>query len=132
LAGYPAGPVFLPAIELLKSPKRGCGSFIILIEFNTLFGLPRWQNDYLELAHCHHAVFISDILRLDRTWGYRSRRFINLVNIFYDRKVKVVISADALPDTLYVGNRLAFELRRTASRLKEMHFDGYLETPDLG
>ncbi|MEW8222109.1 MAG: cell division protein ZapE [Candidatus Thiodiazotropha taylori] len=110
--------------------KRGSG--VIWCDFNALCGPPRWQNDYLELARCHHTVFISDIPRLDGTWDDRSRRFINLIDVFYDRKVKVVISADAEPDQLYSGVRLAFEFQRTVSRLKEMQSTAYLEAPHKG
>ena len=110
--------------------KRGGG--VIWCDFNALCGPPRWQNDYLELARSHHTVFISDIPHLDGTWDDRTRRFINLIDVFYDRKVKVVISAENPPDAIYSGSRLAFEFRRTASRLKEMQSESYLETPHLG
>ena len=110
--------------------KRASG--VIWCDFNALCGPPRWQNDYIELARCHHTVFISDIPCLDGTWDDRTRRFINLIDVFYDQKVKVVVSADAEPDALYSGTRLAFEFRRTASRLKEMQSAAYLETPHKG
>jgi cell division protein ZapE len=105
---------------------------VIWCDFNALCGPPRWQHDYLELARCHHTLLVSDIPQLDGTWDDRSRRFINLIDVLYDRKVNLVISADAPPDSLYVGQRLAFEFLRTASRLKEMQSDAYLETPHLG
>jgi cell division protein ZapE len=110
--------------------KRGGG--VIWCDFNALCGPPRWQNDYLELARSHHTVFISDVPHLDGTWDDRTRRFINLIDVFYDRKVKVVISAENPPDAIYSGSRLAFEFRRTASRLKEMQSVAYLESPHLG
>ncbi|MBV2097014.1 MAG: AFG1 family ATPase [Candidatus Thiodiazotropha sp. (ex Codakia orbicularis)] len=110
--------------------KRANG--VIWCDFNALCGPPRWQNDYLELARCHHTVFVSDIPRLDGTWDDRTRRFINLVDVFYDQKVKLVISADAEPEGLYTGNRLAFDFKRTASRLQEMQSSAYLETPHVG
>ena len=105
---------------------------MIWCDFNALCGPPRWQNDYLELARCHHTVFISDIPHLDGTWDDRTRRFINLIDVFYDRKVKVVISAENPPHEIYTGSRLTFEFRRTASRLKEMQSTAYLESPHLG
>ncbi|MEW8051714.1 MAG: cell division protein ZapE [Candidatus Thiodiazotropha sp.] len=110
--------------------KRANG--VIWCDFNALCGPPRWQNDYLELARCHHTVFISDIPCLDGTWDDRTRRFINLVDVFYDQKVKLVISAEDLPERLYTGSRLAFEFNRTASRLKEMQSAAYLEAPHIG
>lgn len=110
--------------------KRGGG--VIWCDFSALCGPPRWQNDYLELARCHHTVFISDIPHLDGVWDDRTRRFINLVDIFYDRKVKLVVSAANPAHEIYSGTRLQFEFRRTVSRLKEMQSVDYLETPHLG
>ncbi len=110
--------------------KRGGG--VIWCDFNALCGPPRWQNDYLELARSHHTVFISDIPHLDGTWDDRTRRFINLIDVFYDRKVKLVVSAETPPQEIYSGTRLKFEFRRTVSRLKEMQSLAYLETPHLG
>jgi cell division protein ZapE len=110
--------------------KRGGG--VIWCDFSSLCGPPRWQNDYLELARCHHTVFISDIPHLDGIWDDRTRRFINLVDIFYDRKVKLVVSAAKSAHEIYSGTRLKFEFQRTVSRLKEMQSVAYLETPHLG
>ncbi|MCU7922617.1 MAG: AFG1 family ATPase [Candidatus Thiodiazotropha sp. (ex Dulcina madagascariensis)] len=110
--------------------KRAGG--VIWCDFNALCGPPRWQNDYLELARCHHTVFISDIPHLDGTWDDRTRRFINLVDVFYDQKVKLVISAEERSDRLYTGTRLAFEFKRTASRLQQMQSAAYLEMPHIG
>ncbi len=110
--------------------KRGGG--VIWCDFNALCGPPRWQNDYLELARSHHTVFISDIHHLDGTWDDRTRRFINLIDVFYDRKVKLVVSAENPPQEIYSGTRLKFEFQRTVSRLKEMQSATYLETPHLG
>ncbi len=110
--------------------KRANG--VIWCDFNALCGPPRWQNDYLELARCHHTVFISDIPYLDGTWDDRTRRFINLVDVFYDQKVNLVLSAEDQPERLYTGTRLTFEFKRTASRLKEMQSAAYLETPHIG
>jgi cell division protein ZapE len=105
---------------------------VIWCDFYALCGPPRWQNDYLELARSHHTVFISDVPRLDASQDDSARRFINLVDVFYDRKVKLVISAEVPPEGLYSGTRLAFEFERTVSRLKEMQSEEYLETPHLG
>jgi cell division protein ZapE len=110
--------------------KRGGG--VIWCDFNALCGPPRWQNDYLELARSHHTVFISDIPHLDGTWDDRTRRFINLIDVFYDRKVKLVVSAENPPHEIYSGSRLKFEFQRTVSRLKEMQSAAYLELPHLG
>jgi cell division protein ZapE len=60
-----------------------------------------------------------------------ARRFISLVDEFYDRRVKLLASAAAAIDDLYTGRRLSFEFRRTASRLVEMQTTGYLHAPHL-
>lgn len=110
--------------------KRGGG--VIWCDFNAVCGPPRWQIDYLELARSHHTVFISDIPHLDGSWDDRTRRFINLIDVFYDRKVKLVVSAENPPHRIYSGTRLKPEFQRTVSRLREMQSTAYLETPHLG
>lgn len=114
----------------IRFVKRGGG--VIWCDFEALCGPPRWQNDYLELARCYHTVFISDIPTLDSTLDDRARRFINLVDVFYDRKVKLVVSAQSPAHEIYSGTRLEFEFQRTVSRLKEMQSKEYLESPHLG
>ena len=59
------------------------------------------------------------------------RRFINLVDTFYDRQVKLVLSAEVGMSDLYVGKKLAFEFQRTLSRLQEMQSTEYLARPHL-
>ncbi len=105
---------------------------MVWFDFDALCGPPRSQYDYIELARNHHTVFISDIPRLDGSSDDRARRFILLVDEFYDRGVKLMASASAAPDALYCGERLAFEFQRTASRLQEMQTATYLSRPHLG
>lgn len=95
-------------------------------EFPELCGGPRSQNDYIELARIFHAVILSGIPRLTTTDDDQTRRFINLVDEFYDRHVKLVIAAEAPPQELYSGSRLTFEFERTISRLREMQSHEYL------
>ena len=68
---------------------------------------------------------------MDENKADAARRFINLIDEFYDRNVKMLISAEVPIDNLYNGNRLAFEFQRTASRLTEMQSNDYLATPHL-
>jgi cell division protein ZapE len=110
--------------------KRAGG--VIWCDFDALCGPPRWQNDYLELARSHHAVFISHIPHFDAESDDSARRFINLIDVFYDRKVKLVVSAAMQPHEIYGGKRLNFEFQRSASRLMEMQSTAYLKTPHLG
>ena len=113
-------------------PFRYRAGSIVWFDFIALCGPPRSQNDYIEVARCHHTVLISDIPRLDASVDDLSRRFIFLIDEFYDRNVKVIISAAADPEHLYCGERLAFEFQRTASRLIEMQTQDYLAQPHLG
>lgn len=87
---------------------------------------PRSQNDYIELATLYHTVFISNIPILDQQKEDAARRFISLVDEFYDRGVKLVLSAAAPVHELYQGQRLTFEFERTQSRLLEMQSEDYL------
>lgn len=99
---------------------------LVWFDFDALCGPPRSQNDYIELARTHHTVFLTDIPLIDGGDDERGRRFIMLVDEFYDRRVKLVISAAVPADRLYCGERLAFEFQRTQSRLIEMQSHGYL------
>lgn len=87
---------------------------------------PRSQVDYIELARVYSTVIISNLPQMDASRDDLARRFINLVDEFYDRHVKVIFSAEvAIPD-IYTGTRLAFEYDRTVSRLLEMQSEEYL------
>lgn len=98
-------------------------------DFAELCDGPRSQNDYIELAREFHAVLVSDVPVLGRERDDQTRRFINLVDEFYDRHVKLVLSAAVGLDQLYAGGRLSFEFQRTASRLLEMRSHEYLARP---
>jgi cell division protein ZapE len=99
------------------------------LDFDALCGPPRSQNDYIELARCHHTVLLSGVPVLDGSADDKARRFVLLVDELYDRGVKLVVSAAAPPERLYCGERLAFEFQRTASRLREMQSHDYLARP---
>jgi len=98
-------------------------------DFAALCNGPRSQADYIEIARCFHTVVISGVPRFDAARDDEARRFIALVDEFYDRGVKLVLSAEGPPTDLYHGERLAFEFQRTASRLTEMQTHAYLERP---
>ncbi|HBP1802632.1 TPA: cell division protein ZapE [Pseudomonas aeruginosa] len=98
-------------------------------EFRELCDGPRSQNDYIELAKIFHAVLISNVEQMGVTKDDMARRFINLVDEFYDRSVKLIISAEVELKDLYSGGRLEFEFQRTLSRLLEMQSHEYLTRP---
>nr|WP_019530955.1 cell division protein ZapE [Dasania marina] len=95
-------------------------------DFGALCDGPRSQNDYIELAKEFHAVLISGVPQLGGGKDDQTRRFINLIDEFYDRHVKLVIAAQVSLAQLYAGGRLSFEFERTQSRLLEMQSHDYL------
>ncbi len=95
-------------------------------DFAELCDGPRSQNDYIELSRIFHAVLLSGVPAFGPERDDQARRFINLVDEFYDRNVKLVLSAARPLVELYEGGRLAFEFQRTVSRLQEMQSYEYL------
>lgn len=95
-------------------------------EFAELCEGPRSQNDYIELARVFHAVLVSNVRRFTTRNEDAARRFISLVDEFYDRNVKLILSAEVPVTELYAGERLRFEFERTESRLLEMQSHDYL------
>ncbi|HMX17102.1 MAG TPA: AFG1/ZapE family ATPase, partial [Rhodocyclaceae bacterium] len=99
---------------------------VIWFDFATLCGGPRSQNDYLELAHQNHTVFLSRVPRMGRDKASEARRLTWLVDVFYDHRVKLVVTADAPAEQLYAEGPQAAEFERTVSRLIEMRSHDYL------
>ncbi len=103
---------------------------VVWFEFRELCETSRSTADYIEIARCYHTVFLGHVPVLDAARDDAAKRFIALVDEFYDRGVKLIVSAAAArPEGLYRGERLAFEFRRTASRLHEMQSREYLARP---
>lgn len=100
----------------------------VWFDFYALCDGPRSQNDYIELAREFHTVFISGLPEFDGI-DDMVRRFVNLVDEFYDRGVKLILSATVPLEELYLGGRLHFEFERTRSRLLEMQSQEYLALP---
>ena len=106
---------------------KGIGWF----HFDAVCRGPRSQADYIELARWLPTFILSGVPLLTAELDNEARRFIALVDEFYDRRVKLVVSADAPIDDLYRGRRLEFEFRRTISRLTEMQSSEYLAQAHL-
>ncbi|MEO1035741.1 MAG: cell division protein ZapE [Pseudomonadota bacterium] len=102
---------------------------VVWFTFGQLCDGPRSQNDYISIARRFQTVILSDVPVLDAEHDDQARRFIAVVDEFYDRRVKLVLSAAAAPEDLYTGQRLAFEFERTHSRLVEMQSEAYLAQP---
>ena len=98
----------------------------VWFDFQALCAGPRSQEDYIEIARLYPAVVLSGVPQLDAAHEDEARRFIALIDEFYDRRVKLVICATGAPQTLYRGERLRGEFQRTASRLVEMQSAEYL------
>ncbi|MDX1608540.1 MAG: cell division protein ZapE [Halofilum sp. (in: g-proteobacteria)] len=98
-------------------------------DFLSLCRSHRSSKDYLEIARFFHTVLVRRIPRMGAHDDDAARRFINLIDTFYDRNVRLYASADAQPEDLYHGERLTFEFQRTASRLREMQTREYHHRP---
>jgi cell division protein ZapE len=95
-------------------------------DFSVLCEGARSQNDYIELGKIYHAVLLSNVPQLGHHNDDAARRFINLVDEFYDSGVKLIISAEVPIHEIYTEGRLSFEIERTQSRLLEMQSHEYL------
>ncbi|KFX68410.1 ATPase [Pseudomonas taeanensis MS-3] len=113
-------------IENRAITARKVGDDVAWFEFRELCDGPRSQNDYIELGKIFHAVLISNVEQMSVAKEDMARRFINLVDEFYDRNVKLIISAEVELKDLYTGGRLTFEFQRTLSRLLEMQSHEFL------
>jgi cell division protein ZapE len=117
-----------PALHIehrtLRAVRRAGG--VVWFDFRTLCGGPRSQNDYLELASRFHTVLLSDVPAMSPRMASEARRFTWLVDVLYDRRVKLILSTAVPPEQLYTEGPLAHEFPRTVSRLAEMRSAAYL------
>jgi cell division protein ZapE len=112
-------------------PTRRRAGGIAWFDFAALCDGPRSQEDYIEVARAFQAVVLSGVPVLDESMEDQARRFVALVDEFYDRRVKLVVSAAAPVPGLYRGSRLRSEFARTTSRLLEMQSRDYLAAPHV-
>jgi cell division protein ZapE len=108
----------------LHALRRAGG--VVWFDFKELCGGPRSQNDYLELATQFHTVLLSNVPAMSPRHASEARRFTWLVDVLYDRRVKLVLSAAVLPGQLYTEGPLSHEFPRTVSRLREMQSAEFL------
>ena len=102
---------------------------VVWFDFKNLCTVPRSQQDYLELARCYHTMIVSDVPQLSQDdWA---RNFIHLVDVLYDHRVKLILTAAVSSQELYKGKQLAFEFQRTLSRLTEIQSKEYLSEAHL-
>ena len=117
-----------PALHIeareIRALRRAGG--VVWFDFRTLCGGPRSQNDYLEVASQFHTVLLSGVPQMPVRMASEARRFTWLVDVLYDRRVKLMLSAEVEPERLYIEGPLAHEFPRTVSRLAEMRTREYL------
>jgi cell division protein ZapE len=99
---------------------------VVWFDFKELCGGPRSQIDYLEIASQFHTVLLSDVPQMQANGSSEARRFTWLVDVLYDRRVKLMVSAQVAPELLYTTGPLAHEFPRTVSRLNEMQSAEFL------
>jgi len=108
----------------IRAVRRAGG--VVWFEFRELCGGPRSQNDYLELASRFHTLLLANVPQMAPRLASEARRFTWLVDVLYDRRVKLIVSAAVPPEQLYTEGPLAHEFPRTVSRLAEMRSGSYL------
>jgi cell division protein ZapE len=113
-------------IEERKIHARRKAGGVVWFDFKVLCGGPRSQNDYLEIATQFHTVLLSDVPCMPLRMASEARRFTWLVDVLYDRRVKLIMSAEVKPEALYTEGPLAHEFPRTVSRLNEMQTSEFL------
>jgi len=111
--------------------RRRAGG-LVWFDFAVLCGGPRSYADYVDLARRFHTVMLSDVPRMSARNADAARRFTWLVDVFYDDRVKLVVSAESRPEELFTeegdAKTAAAEFQRTVSRLHEMQSAEYLQT----
>jgi cell division protein ZapE len=125
------GPDEEPRLTIEARPlksRRRAGS-LVWFDFATLCETPRSQLDYLELARRFAVVILSGVPRLTPDMGNAARRFTWLVDVFYDHRVKLLVSAAVPADELYREGPNSQEFARTVSRLIEMRTHEYMALP---
>lgn len=116
-------PVLRIEGRTIRARRRAGG--IVWFDFDELCGGPRSYNDYLEIASQFHTVVLSDVPKLSAAQSSEARRLTWLIDILYDRGVRLIVSAAAPPAELCVAGAMRVEFQRTASRLIEMQSEEY-------
>ena len=117
-------PVLQIEHRSIRAVRRAGG--VVWFDFRTLCGGPRSQNDYLELASRFHTVMLSNVPAMPPRMASEARRFTWLVDVLYDRRVKLIMSAEVPAEQLYTEGPLSHEFPRTVSRLSEMRSAEFL------
>ncbi len=108
-----------------------CAEGVVWFSFHAICETARSHSDYIEISRCYHTVIVSEVPAMETKDDSAARRFISLVDEFYERNVKLMLTAQVELESLYSGNQLAFEFKRTLSRLQEMQSHDYLAKEHL-
>jgi cell division protein ZapE len=114
-------------VEGRSIPYRKRAGGVVWFDFQILCGGPRSYADYVDLAKRFHTVLLSGIPRMSAKDSDAARRFTWLVDVFYDARVNLIVSAAADPEALFAAGEHAAEFQRTVSRLHEMQSVQYLQ-----
>jgi cell division protein ZapE len=109
-----------------KIPVRMWSAEVVWFNFYDLCNTARSTEDYSQIATFFRTVLISNIPVMDESMDDAARRFINMIDTFYDMHINLIVSADSKPEELYTAKRLVFEFQRTSSRIKEMQSKHYI------
>ncbi|QLK59684.1 cell division protein ZapE [Enterobacteriaceae bacterium Kacie_13] len=122
-----------PVLEVNHRPMQAIAAVdgVLAVEFHTLCEEARSQLDYIALSKIYHSVLLHNVPVMGADSENAARRFLALVDEFYERHVKLVISAAVPMFEIYQGERLKFEYQRCLSRLQEMQSEEYLKRPHL-
>lgn len=126
-ANVPSCDLAVGGGRTLHVPKALKG--VAVFSFRRLCGEPRGSADYLAIAQRFHTVFLVGIPVMGPEDRAEAARFVKLIDVLYECRVKLLASADASPDALYQAGDGVFEFERTVSRLIEMESEGYLNLP---
>jgi cell division protein ZapE len=130
-----------PDVEGRIIPYRHRAGGVVWFDFKVICGRGRSQNDYIDLAKRFHTIIVSGVPRMGLDRADEARRFTLLVDVLYDQRVNLFLSAEAAPDQLLARDRdtadaqlkaMIFQFERTASRLAEMQTQEYLDQPRAG
>ena len=108
-------------------PTVANSSDTLTVDFSVLCGAGRAVSDYIEIAILYRTVLIADVCQMDDSVNDVARRFISMIDEFYDHHLVIIISAEVEIKLLYIGKKLRFEFQRCASRLIEMQSKAYLQ-----
>jgi cell division protein ZapE len=131
LAGHAGEEAPVLQINHRPMPTLRAVEGVLAIDFHTLCEEPRSQLDYIALSRLYHSVMLYNVRIMGPLKENTARRFLALVDEFYERHVKLVIAAEASMFEIYQGEQLKFEFQRCLSRLQEMQSEEYLKLPHL-